>query len=373
MAGVDDYSTTPNSNTTINGIDIDENCAPSGMNNAVRQLLADIRKVLNDIGAKAVSSGTDTITLTTETGYAAYADGTLLSFIAGGTCTGAATLNVDSVGAKAVLKGAGTALAAGDITAGQVVVVVYDESADGASGAWMMANSSSLAAILSAIAALSSTGLIARTGSGTVSARTITGTSNKITVTNGDGVSGNPTLTIGSDIKQVGTETIWIPAAAMVARATSGAGSSTYDSGASDVTIKTMDFDTTTQEYAHTIPVGMPKSWDESTVAAVFYWTNTGGSSTQTVRWSIAGRAVGDDDAINGSFGTAQTVDDTWLAQNDMHISSATSAITIGNTPAENDMVIFEITRVVASDNMSGDAKLIGVKILITTNAANDA
>lgn len=49
---------------------------------------------------------------------------------------------------------------------------------------------------LAALAALASTGLVARTGSGTVAARTITGTANKVTVTNGDGVSGNPTLTI---------------------------------------------------------------------------------------------------------------------------------------------------------------------------------
>ncbi len=49
---------------------------------------------------------------------------------------------------------------------------------------------------LSAVAGLSSTGIIARTGSGTASARTITGTANILTVTNGDGVSGNPTLTL---------------------------------------------------------------------------------------------------------------------------------------------------------------------------------
>jgi hypothetical protein len=57
-----------------------------------------------------------------------------------------------------------------------------------------------VATILTAIAALSSTGLIVRTGSGTVAARTITGTANKIAVTNGDGVSGNPTLNVGSSV-----------------------------------------------------------------------------------------------------------------------------------------------------------------------------
>ena len=176
----------------------------------------------------------------------------------------------------------------------------------------------------------------------------------------------------GTIVKMVGTDTIWIPAGAMKPKATNGAGSGTYDSGSNDVTFATMDFDTTTQEQAHTLPIGMPKSWNEGTVAAVFYWTNTGGSSTQTVRWSIAGAAFSDDDPLNVTFSGSQSVDDTWLAQNDLHISSATSAITIGGTPAENDQVIFEITRVVSSDNLSGDANLIGVKILFTTNAAND-
>lgn len=50
---------------------------------------------------------------------------------------------------------------------------------------------------LSAIAALSSTGLIARTGSGTAAVRTITA-STGISVSNGDGVSGNPTVAVST-------------------------------------------------------------------------------------------------------------------------------------------------------------------------------
>lgn len=58
----------------------------------------------------------------------------------------------------------------------------------------------SLDADLTAIAGLSAAGIIARTGSGTAAARTLTGTSNRITITNGDGVSGAPTFDIGSDV-----------------------------------------------------------------------------------------------------------------------------------------------------------------------------
>jgi phage-related tail fiber protein len=45
---------------------------------------------------------------------------------------------------------------------------------------------------------LATSGIVARTAANTVTARTITGTTNRITVTNGDGVFGNPTLDIAA-------------------------------------------------------------------------------------------------------------------------------------------------------------------------------
>jgi hypothetical protein len=62
-----------------------------------------------------------------------------------------------------------------------------------------------VATILSAIASLATTGLIARTGSGTVATRTITGTTSHVAITNGDGVAGNPTLDVGSSVALLDT------------------------------------------------------------------------------------------------------------------------------------------------------------------------
>lgn len=64
-------------------------------------------------------------------------------------------------------------------------------------------------ALLLAIAGLGANGIVARTSASASAARTITGTTNRIGVTNGDGVAGNPTLDIGTDVVTLtGTQTL---------------------------------------------------------------------------------------------------------------------------------------------------------------------
>lgn len=70
-------------------------------------------------------AGTNTVTANL-TGLAAYAAGQTFRFIVGTTNTGAVTLNVNSVGAKAITKNGTTALVAGDLLAGAAVEVIYD-------------------------------------------------------------------------------------------------------------------------------------------------------------------------------------------------------------------------------------------------------
>lgn len=53
---------------------------------------------------------------------------------------------------------------------------------------------------LTAVAALAANGLVTRTATDTMTVRTITGTANQVSVSNGDGVSGNPTLSLPQDI-----------------------------------------------------------------------------------------------------------------------------------------------------------------------------
>ena len=53
---------------------------------------------------------------------------------------------------------------------------------------------------LTAVAALAANGLIARTGTGTMAVRTISAPVAGLTITNGDGVAGNPTLALADDL-----------------------------------------------------------------------------------------------------------------------------------------------------------------------------
>jgi hypothetical protein len=82
-------------------------------------------------------------------------------------------------------------------------------------------NAIEVAGVLKPIFQLGSNGLIARTSGSTAAARTITGTANQITVADGDGVSGNPTLSFPTTFFEEGT---WTP----TLRGASTAGSNTY-------------------------------------------------------------------------------------------------------------------------------------------------
>lgn len=80
---------------------------------------------------------------------------------------------------------------------------------------------------LTALAGLSTTGIVTRTGSGSAATRSVAGTSGRVTVTNGDGVAGNPTVDLATTGVTAGTFTkVTVDA---YGRATSGAQASRSD------------------------------------------------------------------------------------------------------------------------------------------------
>lgn len=171
----------------------------------------------------------------------------------------------------------------------------------------------------------------------------------------------------------VGLQDIFIPAAAMWPRVTGGSSDLTRtEIVTSLVNIQTLDFDQTTQEFAQ-FTISLPRNWNNSTVTAKIYWTADSG--TGTVVWGVSGGAYSNDDALTVALGTAQTVSDTLIAQNDLHITDVTSAITLAGTPADADFLAFQVSRNPAdgSDTLNADAKLIGIVITITTDSPKAA
>lgn len=180
-------------------------------------------------------------------------------------------------------------------------------------------------------------------------------------------------LALDSEVVKMGKNTAWIPAGAMTPRTTNGAASGTVETTTNKRMLKTLDFDQSTDEFAQ-FEIRMPKGWNESTVTAYFLWSSDI-SGTNSVVWGLQAVATSDDDALDSAYGTAQTVTDAQTAQGDLMQSAETSAITIAGTPAAGDLVSFQVYRDAdnGSDTLAGDARLHGVVLIYTTDAANDA
>jgi len=131
VSEVSSWSTTAASNNSASPDGFPEAMAPSGVNDSARELMASIKRWRDDISCTVTAGGTaNAITVAAAQTISAYAAGQVFSFIAASANTGAVTLNVDSVGAKAVKKHHDVALSANDIESGQLVVVAYRATED---------------------------------------------------------------------------------------------------------------------------------------------------------------------------------------------------------------------------------------------------
>jgi hypothetical protein len=147
-----------------------------------------------------------------------------------------------------------------------------------------------------------------------------------------------------------------VDAASMIPAVTNGAGVNTRSVGGVRV-IDSVDFDTATQETV-TFDVATPVGWAGSTFTAYFQWSTASGTSGQFVRFDIAARILGDGDAENIAFGTAQFVDDAIGTVDTIRISDATPAVTPAGTAAGGRTMSCRVRRVPASDDAPGDARL---------------
>lgn len=237
--------------------------------------------------------------------------------------TGASTLNINALGAVAIKKNGNTDVATGDILANKMAIVVFDGTN------------------FQLLSEFPPSSLALPTG-------------------------GNITVN-GANAKR----SIYIPASGFFAAATNGASPSSFETSTNKINLKTMDFNSATEQYCF-FCAPMPYYWDLGTVTAIFYWTAASG--TGDVIFGLQGVATSNDDTLDVALGTAQEVTDTLIATGDQHITSETAAITIAGTPAAGDWVSFRVYRkaAAAGDTLSADARLLGVRLVFSVNKYSD-
>ena len=186
---------------------------------------------------------------------------------------------------------------------------------------------------------------------------------------------GTGTLKSGSAaVKIAGKETIWVPSGAMYGAETNGADAQQVETTATRPDMKVLDFDASTAEYAQ-FSVSMPKSWNEGTLTYQVYWTPAS-TNTGNCIFGLQAVACADNDTIDVAYGTQIEVTDAGIGTvEDQQITSESSAMTVAGSPAAGELTYFQLLRDAAdgSDTFSADARVLGVKIFYTTDAANDA
>ncbi len=186
--------------------------------------------------------------------------------------------------------------------------------------------------------------------------------------------SGKPTTLAGYGItdgaSSVGKQTIFIPAGAMTPRVTNGASLNTLEMPTNKNMFKTLDFDTTTVEYAQ-FDVCMPKSWNGGTVTFKFIVSHASGSGN--VAFKLSGLSIATGENGDAAFGTAVgPAALTVGTANYLYLSAESGAITITGA-GKSEYVMFRIERDTATDTLGVDARLHGVQLFYTTDAATDA
>lgn len=126
-----DYSVTAGSNNAASPNGMSEGAAPSTLNDSWREGIARLKRWYVDTNCTTSSAGSaNAYTLAAAATVTAYAQGQVYCFKSNFANTGAATLNVDSVGAKAIKKLQDQDLVSGDIESGQIVMVAYNSTDD---------------------------------------------------------------------------------------------------------------------------------------------------------------------------------------------------------------------------------------------------
>ena len=174
-------------------------------------------------------------------------------------------------------------------------------------------------------------------------------------------------------VKIAGLETIWIPASAMYGSSTNPADAQQVETTALRPDMKVLDFDPSTAQFAQ-FSIAFPKSWNEGTITYQVFWTPSN-TNTGNCLFGLQGVSVADGATIDVAYNSVVAITDAGIGTvEDQQVSPVSGAVTVKDA-AVDTQTYFQLSRNAADggDTFTGDARLLGIKLFFTTDAANDA
>jgi len=202
---------------------------------------------------------------------------------------------------------------------------------------------------------LSSGGIQCRTGAMSYAGRTITAGNTKLSVSNGDGVSGNPSISLATNYLN-----FTVPAAAMTPAGTNGATPGTRNG--SNASFDYLAFDAATDESAFFF-LRLPDDWDRGALKVKLNWTSS--ATTGNVVWNVLVSPQANDETFDPSLSitTGAVTDGMGNAAYDIMISPVGTLSSHG--AALEDVLVFQVKRDAdsGSDTLSVDALLLSLDV----------
>lgn len=215
-----------------------------------------------------------------------------------------------------------------------------------------------------------------------IRATTTLASSGTLSVENNAAIQGVLTLTNALTVANGGTALTSLPTRTVVLTAGGGLPSALTGSGASgperwtgstnDTSLYVLEYGNTSKPRYSMWTATMPDNYDGGTMTFKFNWVTA--ATSGDVKWFVQCRSLGDAEAIDQSWGTAQSVTDTAGTTNTLRITSATAAVTCAGTPAGGELIQFRVYRDAAdaADSLTDTGALISVKGEYLTNSYTD-
>lgn len=171
---------------------------------------------------------------------------------------------------------------------------------------------------------------------------------------------------------RVSTNTIWIPAAAMLPQKTNGAIPGLVEFGTASINLKTLDFDKDNYKYAQ-FAIRMPKGWNKGALKISFTWSNTTGLTGDAI-WGAGAISFGDGSSYNTNWTDTVVVLDTSQGANICQESSSATLPINGYVGSDSLLVYIRVYRRApdTADTLSGPARLHGVILTYETTNTSD-